>query len=364
MLLIEPMFNGPLDIVGDVHGEIDALESLLGHLGYRADGNHDDGRRLVFVGDLTDRGPDSPAVLNKVMHLVETGRAQCIIGNHELNLLRGEMKDGNNWWVACDEDAQGQAPFDSMKPVAPDDKRRFTAFLESLPIALERSDLRVVHACWNDEALSELKERAADCSTVLAAYDLWAKRLGERWADPGLAEKLRSEWREYGPVRRDPKRRPIFQPTIARMDREFQMNNPVCVLTSGQETETKTPFWAGGKWRMVERVKWWERYDDPVPVVIGHYWRRFGDAKAVYADKFGPDLFAGIEMHHCMGLRRNVYCVDFSVGGRYAQRAANQSLHMCRLAALRVPDWQVVYDHGEMHKIDSPAMVRDEGTGS
>jgi hypothetical protein len=52
-----------------------------------------------------------------------------------------------------------------------------------------------------------------------------------------------------------------------------------------------------------------------------------------------------------MGLRRNVYCVDFSVGGRYAQRAANKPLHMCRLAAVRVPEWQVVYDHGEMQDI-------------
>jgi hypothetical protein len=347
MLLIEPLFDGPVDIVGDVHGEIEALEELLGHLGYGADGRHDDGRRLVFIGDLTDRGPDSPAVLRKVMRLVESGRAQCIIGNHELNLLRGELKDGNDWWVA----PAGMADH-RMQPVTPEDKMRMTAFLESLPLALERRDLRVVHACWNEAAFAELQDVVPACATLLDAYGRWTARLRDHWSDPVLAARLRREWREFAPLQKDPECRPRFQPTIAQMDRESQMNNPVCVLTSGEETETRTPFWAGGKWRLVERVKWWERYDDPVPVIIGHYWRRYGDARAVYLDKYGPDLFAGIEMHHCIGLRRNIYCVDFSVGGRYAQRAANESFHMCRLSAVRMPEWQVMFDHGETRNIE------------
>ena len=64
--LVRTLFEGDLDIVGDVHGEIGALESLLGELGYDSSGHHPDGRRLVFVGDLTDRGPDCPAVVRLV----------------------------------------------------------------------------------------------------------------------------------------------------------------------------------------------------------------------------------------------------------------------------------------------------------
>ena len=64
--LVRTLFAGPLDIVGDVHGEIDALRTLLGHLGYAEDGSHPENRRLVFLGDLTDRGPDSPAVIDLV----------------------------------------------------------------------------------------------------------------------------------------------------------------------------------------------------------------------------------------------------------------------------------------------------------
>ena len=94
---IRALFEGPIDIVGDIHGEIDALRDLLGQLGYDTTGQHPDGRRLVFIGDLTDRGPDSPAVFELVSGLVARGLAQCVLGNHELNLLRQARKEGNGW---------------------------------------------------------------------------------------------------------------------------------------------------------------------------------------------------------------------------------------------------------------------------
>ncbi|MEU2621665.1 polynucleotide kinase-phosphatase [Streptomyces sp. NPDC007157] len=74
--------TGPFDIVGDIHGCASELESLLGKLGY-ADGVHPDGRTAVFVGDLVDRGPDSPGVLRRVMSMVKSGDALCVPGNHE-----------------------------------------------------------------------------------------------------------------------------------------------------------------------------------------------------------------------------------------------------------------------------------------
>ncbi|MFG2739863.1 polynucleotide kinase-phosphatase [Streptomyces sp. PAN_FS17] len=74
--------TGPFDIVGDIHGCASELEALLGKLGYR-DGVHPDGRTAVFVGDLVDRGPDSPGVLRRVMSMVKSGNALCVPGNHE-----------------------------------------------------------------------------------------------------------------------------------------------------------------------------------------------------------------------------------------------------------------------------------------
>ncbi|RZB15071.1 polynucleotide kinase-phosphatase [Streptomyces sp. F001] len=87
-IVTEKRFNdlthltGPFDIIGDIHGCSAELESLLGKLGY-VDGVHPDGRTAVFVGDLVDRGPDSPGVLRRVMSMVTSGNALCVPGNHE-----------------------------------------------------------------------------------------------------------------------------------------------------------------------------------------------------------------------------------------------------------------------------------------
>jgi protein phosphatase len=74
--------TGPFDIIGDIHGCSAELEALLAKLGY-ADGVHPEGRTAVFVGDLVDRGPDSPGVLRRVMSMVSSGNALCVPGNHE-----------------------------------------------------------------------------------------------------------------------------------------------------------------------------------------------------------------------------------------------------------------------------------------
>ncbi|MET8740856.1 polynucleotide kinase-phosphatase [Streptomyces sp. NPDC004728] len=79
--------TGPFDIIGDIHGCSSELESLLGKLGY-VDGAHPEGRTAVFVGDLVDRGPDSPGVLRRVMAMVSAGNALCVPGNHENKLGR------------------------------------------------------------------------------------------------------------------------------------------------------------------------------------------------------------------------------------------------------------------------------------
>ena len=88
--------SGPFDVIGDIHGCRVELESLLAELGYeirrdgqgRAVGAHHAGRRAVFVGDLVDRGPDTPGVLRLVMGMVADGDAFCVPGNHEHKLLR------------------------------------------------------------------------------------------------------------------------------------------------------------------------------------------------------------------------------------------------------------------------------------
>ena len=99
----EPLWNdrrerhGPFDIIGDVHGCCDELEALLERLGYDVGATSRAGRSTprtrragtaVFLGDLVDRGPDTPGVLRLVMGMVAAGHALCVPGNHDIKLLR------------------------------------------------------------------------------------------------------------------------------------------------------------------------------------------------------------------------------------------------------------------------------------
>ncbi|MFD9123894.1 polynucleotide kinase-phosphatase [Kitasatospora sp. NPDC059571] len=99
--------TGPFDIVGDIHGCRSELETLLARLGYTVarddagravDAVHPEGRTAVFVGDLVDRGPDTPGVLRLVMGMVAAGHAICVPGNHENKL--GRHMDGRKVTVS------------------------------------------------------------------------------------------------------------------------------------------------------------------------------------------------------------------------------------------------------------------------
>jgi protein phosphatase len=90
-----PDETGPFDIIGDVHGCADELETLLGVLGYTVTWSGKDvrvtapkGRRAVFIGDLVDRGPRSPDVLRIARHMVEADTGLAVVGNHDDKLKR------------------------------------------------------------------------------------------------------------------------------------------------------------------------------------------------------------------------------------------------------------------------------------
>lgn len=321
MQLVGRLPEGPLDIIGDVHGEIGALEQLLhSRLGYSRDGSHADGRSVVFVGDLVDRGEDSLAVAWKVRDWICTGRAQCVLGNHELNLLLGKRRSGNEWFHG-DSQALREGGGVILQRVLGTDAERdeLKDFLATLPLALEREDLRVVHACWSTEAIQELREG----STPVQA----------RFEEARL--KIRDELLSRG----------IIEDSLDA-DLERQNRNPVTVCTSGLERAAVAPFRAGGRMRRVERVAWWEDYHEDLPVIFGHYWRALDEADRPV--KRGPYLFTGRTPEDALGPQRNAYCVDYSVGARNVSRAESGDPQRRRnaLVALRWPERELVTDSG------------------
>jgi polynucleotide kinase-phosphatase len=159
--------HGPFDVVGDVHGCLDELLVLLGKLGCEVTPRDGDpgyavrppaGRKLVFVGDLVDRGPKTPGVLRLVMDMVAAGTGLCVVGNHDDKLLR-KLRGSDvrlTHALAGTLEQLGQEPADFTE--------RVVAFLAGLPSHLELDDGRLVlaHAGLTENLQGRLSRRVRD----------------------------------------------------------------------------------------------------------------------------------------------------------------------------------------------------------
>ena len=79
------------DVIGDIHGCYDEMIALIEKLGYSLTSGvpvHPENRTLVFLGDLTDRGPKSLEVVEFVGRAVEEGAVRYVPGNHCNKLYR------------------------------------------------------------------------------------------------------------------------------------------------------------------------------------------------------------------------------------------------------------------------------------
>lgn len=87
-----PKIEGAWDIVGDLHGNFNAFADVVKQLGYQAndDGGlrHPDGRKLLFLGDINDRGPCSVALLRLIKKNVEEYGHEWLMGNHEYTIIQ------------------------------------------------------------------------------------------------------------------------------------------------------------------------------------------------------------------------------------------------------------------------------------
>ena len=338
--LIGRLFEGQIDVVGDVHGECEALEALLEKLGYDQSGSHPDGRRLVFLGDLCDRGPNSPGTIRWIQKLVETGRAQAIAGNHELNVLRREYKHGNHWFFGRSSDRE----FGECAAIPEQEQESILEFFRSLPVALERDDLRIVHAAWTDSAIDQCRGLGLPLDAAYRMFES-AMRTDPKFLE--LAARHAEEEQRLGGAIKDQQARPQAT-AIGPYDEFCQMGNPIRVITSGVERAVEQPFYAAGKWRFVERVPWWREYHNEIPVLFGHYWRWWDPAVHPVLSKGEPHLFADDRVGPLMSEHQRWFCIDFSVGSRYKQRRLRHGppFHG-RLAAMRWPERVLVYDAEE-----------------
>jgi len=184
--------------------------------------------------------------------------------------------------------------------------------------------------------------------SVTELYRQYETDVRKKLHEAGLAHMVEEENRFYSVALDNPDWTAEQLPAHAEAEVIAQMGNPIRVLTTGAAQEAVRPYFAAGQWRMSDRTKWWENYNDETPVVIGHFWRRFDSAVERISGVFGRDVFEGIPSHAWMGKKKNVYCVDYSVGQLHVERRRKSGAGEFhgKLAALRYPEWEVHHDDG------------------
>jgi bis(5'-nucleosyl)-tetraphosphatase (symmetrical) len=146
-----------LYMIGDVQGCDDALGRLLAHITFSPSRD-----TLYLLGDLVNRGPQSLAVLRRVMAL--DGAARCVLGNHDLHLL------------ALTQGVRKPHKSDTLHAVldAPD-RSQLIDWLRAQPLALQAHGWLMVHA-------GVLPQWSA-AQTLALAGEVQAVLAGPHWAD-------------------------------------------------------------------------------------------------------------------------------------------------------------------------------------
>jgi hypothetical protein len=360
--VIQSLTSGPIDIIGDVHGELEALISLIKHLGYNEDGMHPEKRMLVFLGDLIDRGPFSPSVAEFVMKLHRYNRAYCLLGNHELRIL-SNVEKAENAWISQQRAnyAKENGWMAPMEVASETQAQRIIEYFNHLPLGLERPDLKLVHACWHNLSFEQIPHYVTSWSQLNYQFQ---NQINETLKKIGFDPlTMKALYQEQGlnlslEQRKSP---PRHLPILARYYCLNQNLNPLRVITQGLQGDIypQKPFWSGFQWQITDRQKWWEFYDQPQAVVFGHYWRSFN---GLPIDEFKPQLFAPFESQPWIGQRKRAFCLDFAVGQRFQTRLKGEKDEKGFLAALRVPamgsreKWQLVLENGNEYALQPPQL--------
>jgi protein phosphatase len=150
--------KGPYDIIGDVHGCYDELVLLLEKLGYHIDGDKvtsTNKRKVIFVGDLVDRGPKIVEVLKLTMKMVDDGMALSVAGNHDDKLLR--YLSGRNVKIQHGLEQSVEA----LKHVDQRLIKQVKHFLSTLPthVILDDGNLVIAHAGIKEKYIGQDHKR-------------------------------------------------------------------------------------------------------------------------------------------------------------------------------------------------------------
>jgi hypothetical protein len=279
-----------IDIIPDIHGQLGKLESLLTHLGYTKGYRswvHSE-RKVLFLGDYIDRGPQVRETLRLVRAMVEDGKALALMGNHELNAVAFHTKDDDG---------------SPLRPHSPKNLAQHKATLESfagreeeladtiewfkdLPMFLELDGLRAVHACWSEEDIGLLRRQSLHNRNFLinatTKKDSWEYQAVEnvlKGPEITLPEGMTNETAD-GTIRKEARVR------WWGLDGEDATLSQIAMPPGSLKSEALIP---GAFLRATPNLP-----SGGKPVFFGHYWLKPDAPKAPLAD--------------------GICCLDFSAG--------------------------------------------------
>lgn len=150
------------DLIGDIHGHCATLEKLLSQLGYAAAEGvwQHPTRKVIFVGDYIDRGPEIRETLALVKGMADAGHAIALMGNHEYNAVAYATPDGRGGHLRSHNATHNKQHQGTLNQFAnhPQEWQAYLQWFQNLPLYLDLGNLRAVHACWDDKNINWLKE--------------------------------------------------------------------------------------------------------------------------------------------------------------------------------------------------------------
>jgi Calcineurin-like phosphoesterase len=283
------------DIIGDIHGCARSLQGLLDRLGYTVrDGVYrHPARRVIFLGDFIDRGPQQRETVEIVRRMVETDAALSVLGNHEFNAIAYCTPDetrGDYLRPHSEKNTRQHQEFLDAYAHTPEAYADVIDWFRTLPLWLDRGGLRVVHACWDARLIAKIEKFQGGSHLLGEDLLVQASRRGQ-WQFDALETLLKGK--------------EIRLPAGASFrDKEGTTRRNIRVRWWDQEaTNFKEAFFGPESARThipedeIAGDYLVEYSHEAPPVFLGHYWME-GEAAP---------------------LARNIACLDYSVakpGGR------------------------------------------------
>ena len=274
----EPVRDRPgIDVIGDVHGNVERLRELLKSMGYteRADVFRHPIRTAVFVGDLIDRRRDHQLeTLRVVRRMCDGGSAQVVLGNHEFNAVAYSTVDPTRWDYCRPHTSKNHKQHrEFLEELGFDSPlhRSMIDWFRSIPLWLDLVELRIVHACWSERDIAHLEGVLDDGHTLNDEVVIDGTTQGTR-THRAIEHILKGPEVSMNGLRYfDKDGYPRTEARVEWWRRDATTMRAAAAISKDTQLHDEDGRTAALPDHPLPPDV--PRYDDDVPVIFGHYWR-------------------------------------------------------------------------------------------